>query len=63
MVPNHPGAEPRLDKQYQGPRQDQLVITQWNANGILHEVAALMTVLTLLQVDVECIQETKGKKP
>ena len=59
LVPNHPGAETRLDKQYQGYRQDKLVILQWNANGILREVAALETVLASLQADAACIQDTK----
>ena len=58
-MPNHSGADPRLDKQYQGYRQDQLVIIQWNANGIQCEVASLETVLASLQVDVVCIMETK----
>ena len=53
-MPN-PGAEPRIVKQCQGFRQDQLVILQWNANGILREVSALETVLALLLVDIACI--------
>ena len=53
-MPNHLGAEPQLDKQYQAHKQDQ-----WNANGILREVSAFKTVLASLQVDVTCIQETK----
>ena len=59
LVPNNPGAEPRLNKQHQGSRQHQLVILQWNANGILREVAALETVLASLQVNVACSQESK----
>ena len=39
--------------------KDKLVILQWNANGILREVAALETFLESLQVDISCIQETK----
>ena len=58
-MPNHPGAELQLNKQCQGPKQDQLFILQWNSNGILREVAALEAVLPSLQVDIECIQETK----
>ena len=45
------GAEPRLDKQYPGPSQEELVITQWEADGILREVTELKTVLASLQVD------------
>ena len=56
---NHLGAEPRLNKQYHGSKQNQLVVLQCNANGILREVVALKTVLASLQVDVACIQETK----
>ena len=52
-------AEPRLDKQCQGPRQDQLVITQCNADSTLCEVSEIKTVLDTQQVDVACIQETK----
>ena len=59
LMPNHPGAEPRLDKQYQGPRQDQLVILQWNSDGILREVTALKMVHDMQQVDITWIQETK----
>ena len=59
LASTHPGAEPRLYKQYQGPTQDQLVILQWNANGILREMVPLDTVLVLLQVDVACIQKAK----
>ena len=52
LMPNHPGAEPRLDKQYQGPRQDQLVILQWNSDGILREVTALKMVHDMQQADM-----------
>ena len=53
LVPNHPCAEPRLDK------QDLLVILRWNANSMLCEVTVPNTVLALLQVDVACIREAK----
>ena len=59
LAPNHPGAEPQLDKDYQGPRQYQLVILQLNANSILYKVAMFETILASLQVDVACIHETK----
>ena len=56
LLPSRPGAEPRLGNECQVPRQDQLVILRWNANGILREVMALKTVLVSQQVDVACIQ-------
>ena len=59
LVPSRPGAESRLYKPNQGSRQYQLVISQWNVNGILREMAALLTVLTSLQVDATRIREIK----
>ena len=53
------GAEPRLDKQYQGPKQDQLVISHWNANCMVHKVTALGMVLASLQIDAVRTQVTK----
>ena len=53
LVPNHPGAQSRLDKQYQETKQNQLVNSQWNANGILHEMAALEMVLESMQVTIQ----------
>ena len=41
LVQSHPGGELRLDMQYRGSKQDQLVILLWNVNGILRELAAL----------------------
>ena len=57
-MPSHPGAVPRLDRQFLASMLDRLVISQWNASDILGEMAALNAVLASLQVDIACIQET-----
>ena len=50
---NQPCAEPQLEKQYQGPKQDKLVILPWNANGILREHIGRLARMSVLDTEVD----------